>query len=528
MPAFADDNLPLSGVGGPVLSGGMQYKAASGGLPNRVTTQDKFKINYPDGVNDYGGVMFDPNGGFFWIHSWNSGVSNPKQYSLATGLPTGVTAASAFGMGMWPHDTSVWYLADYSGSQIVELNWAGSVLRTCPCGFNPMNVCRVPGVANKVWAVQYPGGVLTEFNMSTGLATGRTIGTAAVFSFGTPGFLWYSDAVTIYKYAESTLTLVDQWTPLGDTSSDVGAYYPGYAQTFFVDSSNRPILMNGLHWNVDRFSATGSAVNPATFDRRMIYAQPQLFGSSVFKPGGPCVTFFGNYAAYTSIDPSNLGNGLSVVVMNLLGTQRARWTKTFVGSTTLRRITVPGDLCNDRGPTFDLRKTSLYYSINGGARVNFTSGDDLAVPIVGGDVLTFDVDIVEGNGQATNAPFIGGTNGEGPHVIYDTSGTAPSTPVVSNVIPAPGTPIAANTPLQFDVTEVTPGLAYVYVWVLFQNSIDRLLIFNGHTFQGSFAQGSTITPIANGYRFVVNKFPFWPTAITELFVEAVDIGGGGG
>lgn len=43
---YADDELPLSGAGGPALSGGMQYKAAGSGLPNRVTTQDVLEIAF--------------------------------------------------------------------------------------------------------------------------------------------------------------------------------------------------------------------------------------------------------------------------------------------------------------------------------------------------------------------------------------------------------------------------------------------------------------------------------------------------
>ena len=102
-----------------------------------------------------------------------------------------------------------------------------------------------------------------------------------------------------------------------------------------------------------------------------------------------------------------------------------------------------------------------------------------------------------------------------------------SAPVISNVTPAAGTQLATqSTPIQFDVTDITPGLQLVAVSVKFANRRDTQLVYDGTKFLYPFdAAGSQTTAITNGLRFVVAPRGRWIGDIEELFVYAIDSAG---
>lgn len=115
-------------------------------------------------------------------------------------------------------------------------------------------------------------------------------------------------------------------------------------------------------------------------------------------------------------------------------------------------------------------------------------------------------------------------------ILTDGLGLSPSggagTPSISNIIPAVNTPIGPNDVVQFDITEVPPpGLGTIFIWVLIAGQVNRLLVYDKTSFQGSFVN-STVTPITNGFRFIISMWPNWVGSIQSLTIEALDINGG--
>lgn len=109
-----------------------------------------------------------------------------------------------------------------------------------------------------------------------------------------------------------------------------------------------------------------------------------------------------------------------------LGTQRARWAKTFTAGTfpsgvTLKGVAVPGALGREQDATDDLRKARCYYSLDGGStRTEFAPGQmNLAVAVASGATLTLDVDINTEAKPTQIPPWVGGAAGEGVSLVYD-------------------------------------------------------------------------------------------------------------
>ena len=102
-------------------------------------------------------------------------------------------------------------------------------------------------------------------------------------------------------------------------------------------------------------------------------------------------------------------------------------------------------------------------------------------------------------------------------------------PVISVVSPAPGQipgsrGEAAATPIVFDVTDVSPDLQSVVLWLKFTRTLETFLIHDGTAFCAPFEVGSTRTAIANGYRFSVKVTGGWSDDFT-LSVKAYDASG---
>src|SRR6185312_11538359 len=424
--ALIDLELPLSGGGGPTLSGGMQFKTAGSGLPNRITVQDDAVVA-PAFVSSIGSIMIDPDGAHFWLSDY-TGICT--KYLLADASNTGITTPAG-AMGIFAYDGSVFYAGDYSNEAVVEYNYDGTVSRSMdmsadPSYPRPMSVVRA-SASDLVWIVNYPSSIPAEYNFPAATATGRTLPSSADMIFARNGFLYSIDGNNVTKYDEATLTLQETWTFIQDNATWPGHTFPGYVLDFYVDSTDHPIVYNALAFWIDRLVVSpGASIGPDMVDKRLVYQQPQLGGSGLQDSNPtPGIAVNDKYAVFVSTTGAG-ANSFCAVVKNLFGTQRARWNKSFPQGGTIERIAVPGNYVGDKGSTYDLRKTKFYWSIDGGgSRTEFLPGDNLNIAVPSGGTLTFDVDMIEGDGQATNPPYIGGTAGEGPRVIYDdgTSGS---------------------------------------------------------------------------------------------------------
>jgi hypothetical protein len=111
-------------------------------------------------------------------------------------------------------------------------------------------------------------------------------------------------------------------------------------------------------------------------------------------------------------------------------------------------------------------------------------------------------------------------------------------PVISNMTPtpgvAPGDPggfsadyaTAKWTPIEFDLTDVMPGLATFSIWCELPGEDDVLLVHDGANFRGRWAARSSIVAIANGYHLSVLPSRGWPPGeIPDFTVRAVDAAG---
>lgn len=93
-------------------------------------------------------------------------------------------------------------------------------------------------------------------------------------------------------------------------------------------------------------------------------------------------------------------------------------------------------------------------------------------------------------------------------------------PVVGNFVPAAGTMITANTPLQFDVTDNQNQFSSIAIKLSFAGSAPWEIACDGPQFGPNYL-GSTRTAIANGFRYVLNRASGWPSSPT-VSVLAVD------
>jgi hypothetical protein len=97
-------------------------------------------------------------------------------------------------------------------------------------------------------------------------------------------------------------------------------------------------------------------------------------------------------------------------------------------------------------------------------------------------------------------------------------------PEVSNVSPAPGVAITAQTPVGFDVTDNRGAFRRVLVAALFPATGVTELVHDGDTFLGPYAPRSTRNPIAGGFRLSVLRDGGWPSSPT-LRIFAFDTTG---
>lgn len=166
------------------------------------------------------------------------------------------------------------------------------------------------------------------------------------------------------------------------------------------------------------------------------------------------------------------------------------------------------------------------WTISGGTVITTT-----AVAVVGNTVELDISGIFDSNDYSLAVPVAGLTSDSGvpadpytysgPPTIVFAVGTftpTPTPPTISNVVPAPGTGIYVNTPLQFDVVDAD-SFAALLLYVSFADGTKEVA-YDGSSFSTTYRMSIT-SPISNGLRFVVNRMGGWPSA-PSLSVVAVD------
>jgi hypothetical protein len=111
-------------------------------------------------------------------------------------------------------------------------------------------------------------------------------------------------------------------------------------------------------------------------------------------------------------------------------------------------------------------------------------------------------------------------------------------PVIASVTPTPSVvpggaggfsadyAVARVTPVVIDVTDVSPGLQRVVMWVRYSDTPYTMVVYDGTNFLWPFdTTTSTKVAVANGYRFTVLPRDGWPSANLEWHVGAVDSSG---
>lgn len=113
-----------------------------------------------------------------------------------------------------------------------------------------------------------------------------------------------------------------------------------------------------------------------------------------------------------------------------------------------------------------------------------------------------------------------------PDVKHLSSGSpAPDTtaPVVSNVTPPADTELLPADVLSFDVTDETE-LKKVIIIAKFSGNAIWEVIHDGTRFAPIYDAGSTVTVIANGFHFDMQRLSGWPSR-PEILIIAFDGGG---
>lgn len=131
--------------------------------------------------------------------------------------------------------------------------------------------------------------------------------------------------------------------------------------------------------------------------------------------------------------------------------------------------------------------------------------------------------------QALGAVFIPADVNDYTKLGFAGSGATPPPPVITIISPTlaiPGTRgQAANTPIVFQVTDLTPDLQKVLVWVKIVGREETLMIHDGTNFLAPFDSVQSVrTVIANGFQFSALIKGGWSNGFT-LSVQAIDSSG---
>lgn len=425
------------------LSGGAQLASSGGGLPARITTETNKVLEIFSSDNG-GGVIFDPDNAHIWV---TDNTTSLRKVAIADGSTAQTVVLASAGAGLFRFDGLIFYVST-AGSVVYSVDFATGTPTSISCPVSNQAKCiRVPGTTDLLWVKG--GGVsgsgqISEFTISTGVATGRTLGGAGSWDMWALGSsIYYTDGITIEKVAEADLASEETWTRLGQSFSSAG--YGDGLRAFTLDPDGKPLWRDNAGY-VDRWTTAGA------LDQRVLWNAPEL-GSTGESPSTryyrPFLAFSddGRYLAFRAYPAAADGNK-AIHVVNVQD-QRARFEWTPGAAVTLESFLIPGCFSNERGTVvgtaYDFRKIRFYYSLDGGGTpVEFTPGQpDLDVAISAVQTLTIDVDMNVWEKTPGPDPYVGGDAGEGITIIYD-DGIA-AEPPADPVTPAPPSVIGVGS-----------------------------------------------------------------------------------
>lgn len=101
---------------------------------------------------------------------------------------------------------------------------------------------------------------------------------------------------------------------------------------------------------------------------------------------------------------------------------------------------------------------------------------------------------------------------------------------------APGSPgafsadysVANVTPIIREITDATAGIGAIYISASYSPAlfVGRQEVFRFDSFVSGWTVGSSVTPIANGYRLSILPNGGWPSGVNvSLHIQAVDLAG---
>lgn len=96
-------------------------------------------------------------------------------------------------------------------------------------------------------------------------------------------------------------------------------------------------------------------------------------------------------------------------------------------------------------------------------------------------------------------------------------------PVVGNFVPPVGTPVTAQQPLQFDVTDNEGQFRRIIVHAVYADGVEEV-VHNGESFRGLYATVSARVLITDGYRYTVKRSGGWPST-PRITIFAIDVAG---
>lgn len=403
------------------LVGGTELVAASGVLPQRVTTERVYWL-----APEYGNVV--------------SAIFGNDNRSVIICTANAAKKFDFTGSLIWTHGTTVRGLWRVGPNLITYGHTAAGATVTFVTESTGLGNNRVkpnPGVAHRQ-IIQVPGGTADmfwtgaggtgsdEFSLVSGLTTGRKIitpaGVNAMWAVSgtwdnTPSlYLQFTSGTDawVVRYRESDLVEVGRWVYIqGIARSGPGAII---GSEMWVDEASGSIYTRNTDVGFDVVPTAASAsATVQSLATRALWNSYENFGASMQVAGGGLqglpsfvVSSDGRYLCYPGPNRAMSAPAQSVFIRNIQP-QRATWTWAMP-SGTLQRIVVTGHFGNHLGYNYgsgstnsntaiDYRKTRCYYTRAGAggdvSRVEFVAGEPIGVSLVSGSDLTIDVELWE-------------------------------------------------------------------------------------------------------------------------------------
>lgn len=387
------------------------------------------------GVSQYGGPVFDPDNQHVWYgHLTNNKIVKRRisdgaiiqNLTPSGGQPTGFhrSDSTSLYVALYPNTTHAIGRIDFATPSVINyFDFAPG---------STFHVIKDPLVATRAWGRTIYTGNYQEFDLSTGVLTGRvTPGGYANGGDATPGFLWIALEQQLLKIRESDNTVVETWdsSPTAAIREGASGAAPESTQhgwqAITAGLDGRPMAWVHHTGAIDRFKATGG-VWPAAppfpqFENRILFPEEERGGGNAnfnfYSFAHPKFSFSddGRYMAFANWDVPISSISATIIVRNIQD-QTATWTHTFADNVTVKGLDIPSKSKNTDTFTY----TTFQYSVGAGPFVSFTPGTPLNVSVGGGQALTVRVtfNLAEKPGAA-ELPYVAGDSGEGITILYD-------------------------------------------------------------------------------------------------------------